>query len=93
MKESLENYDFPIEQRHVDVINILKNGEILKSKRELEPHEHKFNWLDSNEVVRLVLSLRAKTLTNKKSVVAVYESGEIKIFENKPKDFLPPLGI
>lgn len=93
MKESLENYDLPIEPRHVEVVNILKNGDILKSKRELEPHEHKFNWLDSGEVVRLVLSLRSKTETNKKSVVAVYERGEIKIFENKTKDFVPPLNI
>lgn len=43
MNPVIKNYALSFEQRHVDVLNILKTGEIIITKRELEPLEHRFS--------------------------------------------------
>ena len=91
MKENLKQYLFPSERWHVEVAHILKTGEILTTLRAFEPHEIKFNWVNKTEIVDLILLLRTKTKTNKKTVVAIYEGGEIKVFENEATDFIPPV--
>ena len=91
MKGNLKQYLLPLERRHVEVSHILKNGEILTTLRAFEPHEIKFNWVNKTEIIDLILLLRTKTKTNKKTVVAIYEGGEIKVFENEATDFIPPI--
>ena len=91
MNGNFKHYVLPLEIRHVEVKHILKNGEILITLRAFEPHEIKFNWVNKTEIVDLILLLRTKTKTNKKTVVAIYEGGEIKVFENEAIDFTPPI--
>ena len=80
MNEYIKYCVLPVAHRHVVVVNILNFGKLFSTKRELELHAGKFNWVDKNNVVDWVVGLRTKTETNKKSVIAVYEEGKIEVF-------------
>lgn len=86
MRELIE-LDIPIEQRQVDIIHILNDGEIILNSKELEKHQDKFTWVNKNQIVDLVLSLRSLTDSHRKSIIAIYQSGEIKTFPNISKNF------
>lgn len=86
MRELIE-LDIPVEQRQVDIIHILNDGEIILNSKELEKHQDKFAWVNKNQIVDLVLSLRPLTDSHRKSIIAIYQSGEIKTFPNISKNF------
>lgn len=87
MKELIEQYDIPVEQRQVDIIHILKDGTVIISKKEFEDVAEKFMWVNRNQIISMVLELRPQTDSSRKSIIAIYESGEIKTFPNISKNF------
>ena len=86
MKEILE-YDLPVNERQVDVVHILNDGKILMSKKELDPFQDKFNWVNETEIANLVIELRSHTDSSRKSIIAIFESREIKTYPNVSKNF------
>ena len=86
MKEILE-YDLPVNERQVDVVHILNDGRILMTKKELDSFSDKFNWVNKPEIVNLIISLRPQTDSSRKSIIAIFESGEIKTYPNVSKNF------
>ena len=75
------------------VVNILNFGKLFSTKRELELHAGKFNWVDKNNVVDWVVDLRTKTETNKNSVIAVYKEVKLKVCVIKEMDIALPLFV
>ena len=87
MKELIEQYDIPVEERQVDIIHILNDGQIIISKKEFETVEEKFTWVNRNQITALVLELRPQTDSSRKSIIAIFENHEIKTFPNISKNF------
>lgn len=87
MKELIELNDIPVEERQVDIIYILNNGNVILTKKEFELVAEKFAWVNPNEIESKVLELRSQTDSNRKSIIAVYETGDIKFFSNISKNF------
>lgn len=87
MKKTSEYYTLPVQEKQVVLVHILKDGTIILSAKELEPHEDKFAWVNVLGVERLITSLRPMTDSNRKSIVAIFETGEIKQYPNVSKNF------
>lgn len=87
MKELIELYDIPIELRQVDVIHILNDGQVIISKKEFEQFEERFSWINSNQIIGMILELRSQTDSNRKSIIVIHESGDIKTYPNISKNF------
>lgn len=87
MKELIEQYDIPVEHRQVDIIHILKDGTVIISKKEFEDVVEKFTWVNLSRIETLLLELRPQTDSSRKSIIAIYETGEIKTFPNISKNF------
>jgi len=86
MKDITE-YDLPIEERQVDVVHILKDGQVIMAKKELEPFENNFDWVNRDEIVEMVLGLKPQTDSNRKSIIAIFETREVKTYRNVSKKF------
>jgi hypothetical protein len=86
MKDIIE-YDLPVEERQVDVVHILKDGQVIMAKKELEPISDKFEWVNRDEIVDIVLGLRSQTDSNRKSIIAIFETREVKTYTNVSKNF------
>jgi hypothetical protein len=86
MKNILE-FDLPIEERQVDVVHILKDGKIIMSKNELQPFTDKFDWVNRDEIVDMVLGLKPQTDSSRKSIIAIFETREVKTYPNVSKNF------
>lgn len=86
MKELLE-YETPVTERQVDIVHILNTGEIILNKKELDPFNDRFTWVKSTEVENLVMELKPQTDSNRKSIVAIFESGEIRTYSNVSNNF------
>ena len=86
MKELLE-FDIPVQERQIDVAYILNDGKIIISKKELVPFTDKFTWVNHGEIQHLVLGLKPQTDSNRKSIVAIFETREIKTYPNVSKNF------
>lgn len=79
--------DLPVQERQVDVIHILKDGKIIMSKNELNPFSDKFEWVNRDEILDMVLGLQPQTDSSRKSIIAIFESREIKTYPNVSKNF------
>lgn len=86
MKDLIE-YDLPVQERQIDVVHILNNGEVIMSVKELEPFQDKFKWVNPSEVQHHIISLRQQTDSNRKSIIAIFETREIKTYSNVSKNF------
>jgi hypothetical protein len=86
MKDITE-YDLPIEERQVDVVHILKDGKVIMAKKELEPFANNFDWVTRDEIVDMVLGLKHQTDANRKSIIAIFETREVKTYPNVSKNF------
>jgi hypothetical protein len=86
MKDILE-YDLPVQERQVDVVHILNEGKIIMSKKELDPFAEKFDWVNRDEIINMVLGLKSQTDSNRKSIIAIFETKEVKTFPNVSKNF------
>ena len=87
MKSMIEYYDLLVQERQVDVVHILKDGTIIISSKEFQLHQDKFDWVNIISIQRLIISLRPMTDSNRKSIVAIFETGEIKQYPNVSMNF------
>ncbi len=86
MKDITE-YDLPIEERQVDIVHILKDGQIIMAKKELGPIADKFDWVNRDEILDIVLGLKPQTDSSRKSIIAIFETREVKTYPNVSKNF------
>ncbi len=86
MKDILQD-DLTVQERQVDVVHILKDGQVIMAKKELDPIADKFDWVNRDEIVDMVLGLKPQTDSNRKSIIAIFESREIKTYPNVSKNF------
>jgi hypothetical protein len=87
MKKMIEYHDIPVNERQVDIVHILRDGTVIFSAKELFANQDKFNWVNIIGIQRLVITLRPMTDSNRKSIVAIFETGEIKQYPNVSKNF------
>ena len=87
MKELIEQYDIPVEQRQVDIIHILNDGRVIISKKEFDAVTEKFTWVNHDQIIEMVQELRLQTDSSRKSIIAIFENREIKTFPNISKNF------
>lgn len=83
----LEYYELPVLERQVDIIHILNDGHIIISVQEFEPYQNRFSLIDAGEVRRVVRGIRSLTDSSRKSIVTIFENGEIKQYPNVSKNF------
>ncbi len=86
MKDIIE-YDLPIKERQVDVVHILKDGQVIMAKGEFEAVADKFDWVNRDEIIDMVLGLRPQTDSSRKSIIAIFETREVKTYPNVSKNF------
>lgn len=86
MKDILE-LEIPVEERQVDIVHILNDGQVIMSKKELDALADKFNWIKPNEISNLVQELKPQTDSHRKSIIAIFETREIKTYPNVSKNF------
>lgn len=87
MKELIEQYDIPVEQRQVDIIHILNDGRVIISKKDFEEVKEKFAWVNQRQIFESVQELCRQTDSSRKSIIVIYEAKEIKTFPNISKNF------
>jgi hypothetical protein len=85
MKNLLET-DVPVQERQVDVVHILKDGTAVM-QRNISAYAHLFTWLDHNRVEHLMQELKPQTDEHRKSIIAVFETGEVRTYVNVSNNF------
>jgi hypothetical protein len=83
----IEYYNVPVDERQVDVVHILKDGTVILAPKDFLPHQEKFEWVNITGIQRLVITLRPMTDSSRKSIIAIFETGEIKQYPNVSKNF------
>jgi hypothetical protein len=86
MKDILE-LEVPVEERQVDVVHILNDGQVILSKKELQVLADKFEWIKPKEISNLVEQLKPQTDPHRKSIIAIFETREIKTYPNVSMNF------
>lgn len=86
MKDILE-LEIPVEERQVDIVHILNDGQVIMSGKELQALAEKFDWIKPSEISNLVQELKPQTDTHRKSIIAIFETREIKTYPNVSKNF------
>ena len=85
MKDLLE-YDVPVKERQIDVVYVLRNGNAILEK-DIAPHAHLFTWLDHNQVEHMAMGLKPQTDEHRKSIIAIFETGQIRTYPNVSLNF------
>lgn len=80
-------FDLPVTERQVVVIHLLNDGQVLIGKKELEAFADRFAWVDQNKIANSVVELRTQTESSRKSIIAIFESGEIRSYPNVSPNF------
>ena len=57
------------------------------AKKELEPFANNFDWVNRDEIVGMVLGLKPQTDSNRKSIIAIFVTREVKTYPNVSKNF------
>lgn len=86
MKNILE-LEIPVAERQVDVVYILNDGKVIISEKELTPFIENFSWIKQHEIENLIQELRPQTDEHRKSIVAIFQTREIKTYPNISKNF------
>ncbi len=86
MKDILE-LEIALEERQVDIVHILNDGKVIMSEKELQSIAEKFTWIKPNEISELVQELKPQTDSHRKSIIAIFETREIKTYPNISKNF------
>ncbi|HLX91986.1 MAG TPA: hypothetical protein VKR32_09910 [Puia sp.] len=74
----------------VHTLHVLKSGEIITTLAEFEPVEHRFQWVDRKAIIQRILYLRTVTDNAKKSVIVIYEDGQlVRELVNVEREFVP----
>ena len=80
----------PLGQGQVSTIHILKSGEIISTLEEFREVEDRFGWVNKVDLVTKLLQLRRLTDHSKKSVIAIYEDGQVvREYVNVEHEFRP----
>ena len=80
----------PLSQGQVSTIHILKSGEIISTLEEFREVEDRFGWVNKVDLVTKLLQLRRLTDNTKKSVIAIYEDGQVvREYVNVEYEFRP----
>lgn len=87
MKKTSDYYTLPVQEKQIVLVHVLADGTIILSAKELQSHEDKFAWVNVLGVERLITALRPMTDSNRKSIIAIFETGEIKQYPNVSKNF------
>ena len=87
MKKTSDYYTLPAQEKQIVLVHVLADGTIILSAKELEPYEDKFAWVNIIGIERLIISLRPMTDPARKSIIVIFETGEIKQFPNVSKNF------
>lgn len=75
---------------NVNTLHILKTGEVISSHDQYQFVEDRFNWVDKPGIISRILRLRLVTDSHKKTIIAIYEDGQIiKEFVNVDDYFKP----
>jgi hypothetical protein len=85
MKHLLE-IEIPVEERQIDIVYILKDGTPIM-QRNIHPYSNLFWWLDHNQVEHLFSELKPQTDEHRKSIIAIFETGEIRNYPNVSLNF------
>ncbi len=79
---------------NVNTLHILKTGEVISTHDQYQFVEDRFAWVDKPRIISRILRLRLLTESDKKSVIAIYEDGQvIKEFVNVDDYFKPLLHV
>ncbi len=74
----------------VNIIHVLKSGEIISRVRDYLEVESHFLWVDRRSIVEKILRLKKLTDHRKSSVIVLYEDGQqIREFVNVEYTFMP----
>lgn len=87
MENSLKYFKLPTKFGRVDVVHILNDGKVVFPEKDLEPFEQKFKWVNRAVVSDLILELKVQTDAGRKSIIAIYENGKLKIHTNISRNF------
>ena len=79
----------PADPGTVRTIHILKDGTFVSSVEDFQAVQERFAWVNKADMIRRILHLRTVTDESKKSVIAIYEEGQIKEFHNVDQWFRP----
>ncbi len=80
------------DSKTVNIIRILKDGQLVLTLDEYKKVADRFAWEDRTVILRKLFSLKEKTDDNRKSVIVIYEEGmHIREFLNVEEYFTPPL--
>jgi hypothetical protein len=85
MKDLLQ-YDVPVIERQIDIVYVLRDGRTILQK-EIAPHAHLFTWLDHNQIEHMAMELKPQTDEHRKSIIAVFETGQIRTYPNVSPNF------
>jgi hypothetical protein len=73
---------------NVQTIYILRSGEQISSREELESVKDRFDWLDKTLLLTEMLHVRSMTNTSASSIIAIFEENRsMKTFLNIASDF------
>ena len=86
----LRQLSSPENPNAVYTIHVLKTGEFITSVQEYMKFEDRFSWVDKRFIVERILHARQRTDEEKKSVIVIYEDGQmIKEYINVDHSFTP----
>ncbi len=86
MKDILE-LEIAVEERQVDIVHILNDGQVIMFGKEMQTFADRFTWIKPNEITNLVQQLKPQTDSHRKSIIAIFETREIKTYPNVSKNF------
>jgi hypothetical protein len=85
----IQTYQLP-DFAKVHTVHILKTGEIITSLEDYLKVQERFTWVDQATIITTIFRLRRLTDSPKKSVIVIYEEGQlIKEYVNVDESFKP----
>ena len=85
----IQNYQLPDFAR-VYTVHILKTGEMITSLEDYLKVQDRFSWVDQSYIISTIFRLRRLTESPRKSVIVIYEEGQlIKEYVNVEDSFKP----
>jgi hypothetical protein len=85
----IQNYRLP-DFASVYTVHILKTGDIITSLEDYRKVQDRFTWVDQAHIISTIFRLRRLTESPKKSIIVIYEEGQlIKEYVNVEENFKP----
>lgn len=78
----------PSSPSKVTTVHVLGDGQIISTLQEFQLVEDRFAWVSRADMIARILTLRRITDPEKKSIIAIYEEGQvIREFVNLDEHF------